>query len=160
MGIPATEKDKATDLLLEKINGLDRLTDSRFKAGESAVMAALAATKELTAAAFAASKEAIIKAEEAQKAYNVSHNDLIRKQEMMIPRPEFDRVTTDWRDKFDNLKEEIADLRESRSQQQGGAVVQQKSQTQSNWIIGLLVVAGLQLVGMFIEIAILIFRGK
>lgn len=71
---------------------------------KEAVDAALIAQKEQTAAAFIASKEAIIKQEHAQTAYNTSHNDLLKKQESMIPRPEFDRVMESVTEKIDDMR--------------------------------------------------------
>src|ERR1700682_2667136 len=78
---------------------LERVIDERdqqykqqFRAAEIAVAAAFNAQKELTNAAFVSSREAIGKAEEAQKAYNTVHNDIGRQMdkqaEGMLPRPE------------------------------------------------------------------------
>jgi hypothetical protein len=78
---------------------LERVIDERgeqykqqFRAAEIAVAAAFNAQKELTNAAFLSSREAIGKAEEAQKAYNEVHNDIGRQMdkqaEGMLPRPE------------------------------------------------------------------------
>jgi hypothetical protein len=53
----------------------DRLYDSRFRASEIAVQAALLAQKEAVANAFLASEKAIIKAEEAQLQYNQRSNE-------------------------------------------------------------------------------------
>jgi hypothetical protein len=56
---------------------------------------AVLALKDQTALSFAASREAITKAEASQREYNQSHNDLSRKMEsqyaMMMPRAEADR---------------------------------------------------------------------
>lgn len=91
----------------------DRRYEDRFKAQETAVAAALAAAEKLTAAAFAASKEAILKAENSQTSYNAGHNDLSRKMETqykeMIPRTEFSVAVK-------NIEDKIAELRESRSE--------------------------------------------
>jgi hypothetical protein len=70
----------------------DRLYTVRFEASKTAVDAALIAQKESVANAFLSSEKAIVKAEEAQKAYNVAHNDLSRKMDEQskgtIPRSE------------------------------------------------------------------------
>jgi hypothetical protein len=70
-------------------------------------------------AAFASSKEAILKAEEAQRAYNTSHNDLLRKQEMMIPRPEFVGIVERINERIDEVKSAIASLDVSRGKGTG-----------------------------------------
>lgn len=76
-----------------------------FTAGDKAVSAALAAAKEQTRDAFNSSEKAIVKAEEAQKSYNTSHNDLARKMDEQnkatMPRMEIDS-------RFKNLEEKIA----------------------------------------------------
>lgn len=70
----------------------DKLYTAKFVAAEVAVAAALASAEKAVSAAFESSEKAIIKAEEAQKAYNLSHNDLIRKTEAQnqatVPRSE------------------------------------------------------------------------
>lgn len=76
-----------------------------FTAGDKAVSAALAAAKEQTRDAFNSSEKAIVKAEEAQKSYNASHNDLARKMDEQnkatMPRMEIDS-------RFKNLEEKLA----------------------------------------------------
>jgi ABC-type Na+ efflux pump permease subunit len=84
--------------------------------------------------AFAASEKAIFKAEQAQTAYNVSHNDLSRKlddqNKATIPRPEImalfgavDQKLESLRASFDKdietLSTDIRGLRESRSESGG-----------------------------------------
>ena len=87
--------------------------------------------REAVEAAFAASEKAIVKAEQAQTAYNVSHNDLSRKlddqNKATIPRPEImalfgavDQKLESMRTSFDKdietLSTDIRGLRESRSE--------------------------------------------
>ena len=103
------ETDGLRDLLIEKIERLrEVMTNS------------LSAQEKLTTQAFAASKEAITKAETAQTQYNTGHNDLLKKQDSMISRTEFDVVKNGWNEKFDAMKDstklEISGLRESRSE--------------------------------------------
>jgi seryl-tRNA synthetase len=77
-------RDEAVALraYLERIiDERDRQYDMRFRASEVAVTAAFAAQEKSTAAAFLSSEKAIVKAEEAQKAYNAVHNDLSRKMD-------------------------------------------------------------------------------
>ena len=57
------------------LNKLEVSVNERFKASDEAVKAALAAQKELTATAFASSEKAIVKAEEAQREYNIRSNE-------------------------------------------------------------------------------------
>jgi len=124
---------------------LETLVAQRFDAQDKAVSSALSAQKELTSAAFASSEKAITKAEEAQKAYNQTHNDLSRKMDEqykeMMPRSEslarhasnelrhqelkddFSKVQGQVKDDFSKLRielmKEISDLRESRSKGEG-----------------------------------------
>jgi hypothetical protein len=90
----------------------DKWYAERDRNGQTAVDKALAAVKEQTSSSFAASKEAILKAEDSQKSYNVGHNDLSRKMEdqykQMVPYSEA-------RLKWDSMDREIAALREMRS---------------------------------------------
>lgn len=100
-----------------QLDGLDRLYEERdrryedrFKAQELAVAAALAAQEKLTAAAFAASKEAILKAEASQ---------------------------TGVREMLDRLQKEINALRESRSEVSGRDNQQRESWHTNQWAISM-----------------------
>jgi hypothetical protein len=119
------------------IDERDRQYDMRARAAEIAVQAALLAQKEQTKDAFAASEKAIVKAEQAQTAYNVAHNDLSRKldeqNKATIPRPEitalfgaFDQKLDAMRASFEKdietITTDIRSLRESRSET-GGAKI-------------------------------------
>jgi hypothetical protein len=89
------------DGLRELLNERNKWYGERDKDRQLAVDKALAAAEKATAAAFAASKEAIVKAEDGQKAYNVSHNDLLKRLDQQhgetLPRTEanlrFDTLT-------------------------------------------------------------------
>jgi hypothetical protein len=120
----------------------DRQYDMRFRAAEIAVQAALLAQKEAVTSAFAASEKAIIKAEEAQKDYNLRSNEfrgqLDDQAKLLMQRAEalglfkahddkleamrifFESRLESQRLAFDksveNLTKEIAGLRESRSE--------------------------------------------
>lgn len=76
-----------------------------FTASKDAVTSALAAQKELTNSAFNSSEKAIVKAEEAQKSYNTSHNDLARKMDEQnkatMPR-------TETENRFKAMEEKVA----------------------------------------------------
>lgn len=105
------------------INERDRSYDSRFRASEIAVNAALAAQEKAVTAAFLASEKAIVKAEEAQREYNVAHNDLVRKMDdqynAMLPREEGLVRIGAIDAKIEQGRTEISSLRESRSESKG-----------------------------------------
>lgn len=95
------------DAIKEILNERDKLYKERDDSRRTAVDAALAAAKEQTKASFDASEKAIVKAEEAQKSYNQTHNDLSRKLDEQnkntIPRPEAES-------RFNSLEEKIGAL--------------------------------------------------
>lgn len=101
------------------IDERDRLYKERDESRRTAVDAALTAVKEQTAAAFISSEKAIVKAEEAQKAYNASHNDLARKMDEQnkatMPRTETEA-------RFRSLEEKISEMRDSLSIGHGSAL--------------------------------------
>lgn len=92
------------------IDERDKLYTERDNSRRTAVEAALTAVKEQTKASFDASEKAIVKAEEAQKAYNVAHNDLSRKldeqNKATMPRSETES-------RFHALEEKIGEIRET-----------------------------------------------
>lgn len=127
--------DGLRELLLSKLEAAkevsterDRLYAERDAARRAAVDAALVAMKEQTSQSFAASEKAIVKAEEAQHAYNVVHNDLARKMDdqnkATMPRMEIEG-------RFAGLDEKISTLRELASVgagiSQGGKGVKDES---------------------------------
>ena len=129
--------DGLSDLLIEKTvslkdlaNERDRLYMGKFEGEKDARSSALAAQDKLTAAAFASSEKAIVKAEEAQRAYNVAHNELQKRFDLLVPKAEavvkwegIDREIGDLRrtltESVKTLQAEIASLRESRSEGAG-----------------------------------------
>lgn len=74
---PAWAADQSTELrhIKELLDERDRLYTDRDNSRKQAVDAALTAAKEQTASSFAASKEAIQKADTAQKEYNDRSNE-------------------------------------------------------------------------------------
>lgn len=78
------------------------------------------ALKELMMATFVASEKAIVKAEEAQFAYNSTHNDLARKMDQqykeMVPRQEANLKWDGFEKDLEELRKGIANLREARSE--------------------------------------------
>jgi len=88
------------------------------------------AHRKLTKEQFAAAKEAIVKAETAQADYNRLHNDLVRKNELMMTRQSFEDETTHMEGKIlstktdinkdvAEIRQDIRSLRESRSESGG-----------------------------------------
>ena len=122
------------DALVQVVDERDRLYDVRFRAAEEAVGAALAAQEKGTNAAFAASEKAIVKAEDAQREYNIRSNEfrgqLDDQAKTLMPRPETISLFKNMDDKLSNVRNEmnsrddgalkdIISLRESRSESSG-----------------------------------------
>ena len=84
--------DTLKEYFTSLINTNDRRYGESFAAAKEAVAAALAAQKELTNAAFASSEKAIVKAEDAQRDYNVRSNEfrgqLDDQAQTLMPRTE------------------------------------------------------------------------
>jgi len=137
------ELDGFRELVLSKLDASDRLYKERDDSRRTAVEAALKAAEVLTNAAFAASEKAIVKAEEAQRAYNTSHNDLAKKMEdqnkATMPRSETEA-------RFHSLEEKVNDLRTANAavggHAQGGQAV--KDEGRANMAM-LIAVAGVLL---------------
>lgn len=83
---------KLRDFYEPLIEERDRLYDQRFRAAEIAVFAAFNAQEKAVAAAFLSSEKAIVKAEDAQKDYNLRSNEfrgqLDDQAKTLMPRPE------------------------------------------------------------------------
>lgn len=90
----------------------DRLYKERDDSRRTAVDAALTAVKEQTKASFEASEKAIVKAEDAQKSYNQSHNDLARKMDDQgkgtMPRSETESRFRSLEEKINEVKSAIS----------------------------------------------------
>jgi hypothetical protein len=84
--------DTLKEHLIKLIESNDRRYQESFAGADKAVGAALAAQKELTNAAFASSEKAIVKAEDAQRDYNVRSNEfrgqLDDQAQTLMPRSE------------------------------------------------------------------------
>ena len=82
-------KHEATKTIMDE---RDRLYDTRFRAADTAVSAALSAQEKQTTLVFQASEKAIVKAEEAQREYNIRSNEfrgqLDDQAKTLMPRPE------------------------------------------------------------------------
>ena len=114
----------------------DRRYEERFKAQEAAVTVALSSMEKITAATFASSEKAIDKAEAAQKDKNEMSNEFrgqLRDQaDRFMPRLEAESKQNAMDDKIDALREEVARLREYRSQMGGRDHQQEAARSQSN----------------------------
>lgn len=112
----------------------DRRYTDRFGAADIAVAAALAAIEKQTTASFMASEKAIVKAEDAQRDYNIRSNEfrgqLDDQAKTLLPRQEAaallksieERMAATVRDHektFDEVKAEISSLRETRAEGAG-----------------------------------------
>lgn len=107
------ELDGLRTLVLAKLESLKELLKERDESRRTAVDAALTAVKEQTKASFEASEKAIVKAEEAQKSYNVAHNDLARKMDEQnkatMPRIETENRFSAMEEKLNAVKTSIAE---------------------------------------------------
>jgi chromosome segregation ATPase len=133
----------------------DRRYDGMFSASKTAVDAALAAQKENTQSAFVSSEKAIVKAEDAQRAYNTAHNDLARKMDEQskgtMPRSEtesrFAGAHAEVDTRMHAVEEKIAELRESMATSGGKGL---GMRDMWGWILGA-AVAGAMLFDKFIR---------
>jgi hypothetical protein len=92
------------DFMQRLVDERDKQYDARFRAAEVAMAAAFAAQKESMANAFLASDKAIVKSEEAQRAYNERSNEfrgqLDDQAKMLMPRSEVTAMMHSLEDKF------------------------------------------------------------
>ena len=92
-------------------NERDKRYEERFKASETAVIAALASQKESVLAAFMASEKAIAKAENAQTAYNERSNEfrqtLDDQAKSLLSRMEATQIFKAQEDKVEDVKTRI-----------------------------------------------------
>jgi hypothetical protein len=186
----ADERDRYYLLQVKSIesnvNEHDRLYDSRFKAAEVAVAAALAAQEKAVNIAFLASEKAVLKAEMAQKEYNERSNEfrgqlddqaktLMARTESLsmfksvedkiaahiaTSRIEQDSVKAAFDRQVDNLQDEIVALREARSTYVGRDLATESSRGQRNWMIGLIIAIMLGVMASAAEIGVSVFLHK
>jgi chromosome segregation ATPase len=127
MSEPRTHEPNLRELTAQ-IDGIVRLYEERDRRYEER---------------FTAAKEAVTKAESAQTAYNTNHNDLTRKMDaqygFMLPRTEAENRFRNHDEKIDEIKKELASLRESRSEGSG-------RREQTNWLIGI----GIGIIGLIL----------
>lgn len=136
----------------------NRRYEDKFRGSDTAVAAALAASKELTSAAFASSEKAIIKAEEAQRESNAKSNEfrgqLSDQASTFMPRLEAESRINALAEKVDDNKNDalkaINDLNKSRDVTLGGAASRHDSQIKTQWAITLAVSIFFALLGIAI----------
>ena len=133
------------------MNERDRLYKERNDFNKESVRTALDAQMEKVKAAFDAAEKSAAKTERAQDAYNLSHNDLLKKQDAMIPRHEFDAARSAWQEKFDGLKEEIASLRIWRGEGLGAVGQRIEYRQETQWKMGLTIGAIIALIQIILH---------
>ena len=153
----------------------DRRYENRFEGQEKAVAAALAAAEKQVTTAFAASEKAVLKAEDAQREYNIRSNEfrgqLDDQAKTLMPRIEsISRFeATDKRSEetklrlegdIQDLRSQIGDLRESRSEGVGSNVALHESRQQSNWTMGQVITIALSLLAVAAVALEAILRSK
>jgi hypothetical protein len=156
------------EYLVSIIEERDRLYDTRFKAAEVAVSAALAAQEKSVTAAFTASEKAIVKAEDAQKDYNNRSNEfrgqLDDQAKTLMPRNESQTLFRAYDEKLESNKvafeksidaliEDIKSLRESRSATAGASLQRTEVHQTNQWVIGLVIGAILAVVQIALRLA-------
>lgn len=111
------------DSLRELLDERDSRYNERNASSEKAITAALTAVKENTSSSFAASEKAIVKAEDAQREYNIRSNEfrgqLDDQAKTLMPRPEALTMFKAADDKFSSLKAEVQAIREAASNRIG-----------------------------------------
>lgn len=161
------------DAIVQLQNERAKHADDRFIALDTSTEKALAAVEKQTAAAFAANKEAVLKTEEAQKLYNLNHNDLSRKMEAQaaesakqqaaqaasfVGREKLDDVVKQFDGKIDLLKQAITTLQQIDAAVSGRREQTQEHRTQANWSAGQHLAVILAIVGWALAIVGLLWK--
>lgn len=124
------------DALRQLLDERQRYNDERARQQERAVDKALEAVETQTKLSLESQKEAAHKAEQSQRDYNVTHNDLLRRMDKQyedtLSRREYNVA-------HENLREEIDGLRKELAKQSGEKEAKKTSADNAKWIIGLLV---------------------
>jgi hypothetical protein len=154
------------DYFLALMEERDRLYDTRFKASETAmnaqfkasetaVNAALAAQEKAVAAAFLASEKAIVKAEDAQRDYNIRSNEfrgqLDDQAKTLMPRMEASTLFKSYEEKLDRLTDDIKSLRDFRMASSGAQIRGSEVNQTSQWLIGVAIVVVLALIQIILH---------
>lgn len=144
--------------LRDKVEERDRLYSAQFKASETAVSAALSAQKESTGSAFTASEKAIVKAEDAQREYNVRSNEfrgqLDDQAKTLMPRTEAAAMFKASEDKLEDLKKRLEVFSDYRSGAVGEKAAQSFGVQQKQWSIGMLVIGFFSLASLIVSLIV------
>ncbi len=144
------------DVLTVRITAIEKLADerdkwyiARDKDRHDAVTALLLAAKDSTAQAFQASKEAVSEAKKSQDAYNLTHNDLVRKMERQTAES-MSRIEIEGRLVAITEKLEVANkpIVEFMAQQLGTRTGMRDGQYNLGWVVALIV--SLLAIGSFV----------
>ena len=136
--------------LTARIDELKDLMNERFSSSEKLIAAndrryqeRFISMDDKTSLALAGSEKAVNKAEAATEkrfdAVNEFRGTLRDQATTLFPRAEAETKFKSLGDKMDDLKNEIASLRESRSQATGKEAFQDKSALQNHWVIGIII---------------------
>jgi hypothetical protein len=154
---------------------LEKHYDARLSEMKDAMITAMTAVEKLTAAAFAANKEAILKAEEAQRSYNERSNEFRGQLEdqahRLMPREEalskfngieskFDEFRKYFEEKANDNKNNIAKMRETLMQMMGEKSQRQETRQTVQWGLGQAIAVALVLAGLIVGIVETLLRGK
>ena len=158
------ERVKALSQLIDE---RDRLYLEKFRASEIAVNAAIVAQKEQTASSFASSEKAIVKAEEAQREYNVRSNEfrgqLDDQAKLLMPRFEVQTIIRGLEEKLEGMRkaqevqtfrfdQDIKSLRESRQEVVGQNKAEDIGHTRSFATISLAITSFLTMIGLIMVV--------
>jgi hypothetical protein len=140
----------------------DRLYLEKFRASEVAVDRAITASDKQTATSFLASEKAIMKAEEAQREYNIRSNEfrgqLDDQAKTLMPRLETQTLFKAYEDKLEDMKRQLSELREYKSEGGGKEKAHLIDVQQRNWGLGIMVSILLGLGSLIV--AVMRYAGK
>ena len=126
------------------------------------MVAALAAQKELTASAFAASEKAIVKAENAQQEYNIRSNEfrgqLDDQAKMLMPRRETEQLISQVNSNMEVLRADIVAVRDEVSRHLGGDAGRRLGAEKLHWTVGTSIAAGALVVAFLGFLMVLISK--
>jgi hypothetical protein len=139
-----TSNTHSIEVLKERVDGLERFIDERDRRYEERFVA----QDQKTTTALTASKEAIVKAENATEkrfdTVNEFRGTLSDQASRLLPRSEADARFQNYDEKFSNLSKEIQLLREFRSETGGASGRSKEDRSVIQWWIAFVVgVAGL-----------------
>ena len=145
---------------------LEQALREKIEAQHVLATTTIAAMDRATVSAFAAAKEAILKAEEAQSGFNARSNEFRQTLDdwqknvaiIVMPRLETEARLKVYDDKLETIAHDISSLRESRSEYGGRDAAVVRGRSQSNWSLGTLstLLLGLLAAGVALITALLL----